>query len=62
MHTAAVKLNDKIGLWLPYASVQHKLSFKRAALNVLEDKIEEGEKEHGLLVHKARQTVFEYVY
>ena len=62
MRSPVVKSNHGIGLWLHYASVQHKLRVKRAALNALQDKIKEGEKERGSLEFKNRQTVFEYVH
>ena len=46
MRSAGATLHDGIGLWLPYASVQHKLQAKCAALHKLEDQIRQRLMEH----------------
>ena len=59
MRTPAVQLNHETGLWLHYASVQHKLRVKRAALHALQDKVKEGEQKRGFLEGQNRKMVFE---
>ena len=62
MRSATVRLNHGTGLWLHYASVQHKLRVKRAALNALQDKTKEGQTEGGWLEGQNRKTVREHVH
>ena len=58
MRSAGVTLNDGIGLWLPYASLQHKLPSKRAALDGLEKRIQQELKARRLLAEENSRMVF----
>lgn len=62
MRSAAVTLDDGIGLWLPYASVQHTLKSKRAALDELGRNLQQELKDHQLLAEKNSRLVIAQVH